>query len=106
YRARTTRSSNACARPPRHNPPDGTAARVRRRCRPVPRDSTDTDASVLAGRGTRMEGAIMSVTINPANELDHLLETAVQDDKEAGIFRCRRDIFTTPARRCSCRAST
>ena len=36
----------------------------------------------------------MSVTIDAANELDHLLETAVQDGKAAGIFRCRRDIFT------------
>ena len=26
--------------------------------------------------------------------MDHLLATAVQDDKEAGVFRCRRDIFT------------
>ncbi|WP_175946017.1 Rieske 2Fe-2S domain-containing protein [Burkholderia pyrrocinia] len=36
----------------------------------------------------------MSATIDQANELDHLLATAVQDDKEAGVFRCRRDIFT------------
>ncbi|MCA3811494.1 MAG: Rieske 2Fe-2S domain-containing protein, partial [Burkholderia sp.] len=36
----------------------------------------------------------MSATIDQANDLDHLLATAVQDDKEAGVFRCRRDIFT------------
>ncbi|MFP6562507.1 Rieske 2Fe-2S domain-containing protein [Paraburkholderia sp. B3] len=36
----------------------------------------------------------MSVIHDQANELDHLLATAVQDDKEAGVFRCRRDIFT------------
>jgi benzoate/toluate 1,2-dioxygenase alpha subunit len=38
----------------------------------------------------------MSATIDKANELDHLLATAVQDDKQAGVFRCRRDIFTNP----------
>ncbi|MDK1491433.1 Rieske 2Fe-2S domain-containing protein [Sinorhizobium sp. 7-81] len=36
----------------------------------------------------------MSAIIDKARALDHLLATAVQDDKEAGIFRCRRDIFT------------
>ncbi|AOI87382.1 benzoate 1,2-dioxygenase large subunit [Burkholderia pseudomultivorans] len=36
----------------------------------------------------------MSAIIDKANELDHLLATAVQDDKENGVFRCRRDIFT------------
>ena len=36
----------------------------------------------------------MSATIDQATDLDHLLATAVQDDKEAGVFRCRRDIFT------------
>ena len=36
----------------------------------------------------------MSAIIDKARDLDHLLVTAVQDDKEAGIFRCRRDIFT------------
>ncbi|MCA1442962.1 Rieske 2Fe-2S domain-containing protein [Ensifer sp. IC4062] len=36
----------------------------------------------------------MSTIIDKARDLDHLLATAVQDDKEAGIFRCRRDIFT------------
>lgn len=28
--------------------------------------------------------------------VEKLLETAVQDDKETGVFRCRRDIFTNP----------
>lgn len=36
----------------------------------------------------------MSAIIDKARDLDHLLATAVQDDKDAGIFRCRRDIFT------------
>lgn len=36
----------------------------------------------------------MSAIINKARDLDHLLATAVQDDAEAGLFRCRRDIFT------------
>ncbi|HEY0121302.1 MAG TPA: Rieske 2Fe-2S domain-containing protein [Rhizobium sp.] len=36
----------------------------------------------------------MSVIIDKAHALDELLATAVQDDKETGIFRCRRDIFT------------
>ncbi|WP_322069683.1 Rieske 2Fe-2S domain-containing protein [Paraburkholderia bannensis] len=36
----------------------------------------------------------MSAIIDKAHELDHLLATAVQDDWQAGIFRCRRDIFT------------
>ncbi|MGN6807403.1 MAG: Rieske 2Fe-2S domain-containing protein [Trinickia sp.] len=36
----------------------------------------------------------MSAIADTANELDCLLSTAVQDDKQAGIFRCRRDIFT------------
>ena len=38
----------------------------------------------------------MSALIDKASELDQLLSTAVVDDKEAGIFRCRRDIFTHP----------
>jgi benzoate/toluate 1,2-dioxygenase alpha subunit len=38
----------------------------------------------------------MSTIIEKSNELDQLLATAVQDDKEAGVFRCRRDIFTNP----------
>jgi benzoate/toluate 1,2-dioxygenase alpha subunit len=38
----------------------------------------------------------MSTTIDKNNELDQLLATAVQDDREAGVFRCRRDIFTNP----------
>ena len=36
----------------------------------------------------------MSVITNKATQLDELLHTAVQDDKETGVFRCRRDIFT------------
>lgn len=36
----------------------------------------------------------MSAIIDKARDLDHLLATAVQDDRQAGIFRCRRDIFT------------
>ncbi len=28
--------------------------------------------------------------------VEKLLETAVQDDKENGVYRCRRDIFTNP----------
>lgn len=28
--------------------------------------------------------------------VEKLLETAIQDDKETGVFRCRRDIFTNP----------
>ena len=36
----------------------------------------------------------MSATIDKARQLDDLLSNAVQDDKENGVFRCRRDIFT------------
>lgn len=36
----------------------------------------------------------MSAIIDKARDLDRLLATAVQEDKEAGVFRCRRDIFT------------
>lgn len=36
----------------------------------------------------------MSAVIDKARDLDQLLATAVQDDKDAGVFRCRRDIFT------------
>ena len=36
----------------------------------------------------------MSAIIDKATQLDELLHTAVQDDKENGVFRCRRDIFT------------
>jgi len=36
----------------------------------------------------------MSAIIDKARDLDHLLAHAVQDDHEAGLFRCRRDIFT------------
>jgi benzoate/toluate 1,2-dioxygenase subunit alpha len=36
----------------------------------------------------------MSAIIDKAKQLDELLQTAVQDDKQSGVFRCRRDIFT------------
>ncbi|MFG1183973.1 Rieske 2Fe-2S domain-containing protein [Xanthobacter aminoxidans] len=36
----------------------------------------------------------MPATAERTPDLDLLLATAVQDDKEAGVFRCRRDIFT------------
>ena len=36
----------------------------------------------------------MSAIIEKARDLDHLLAVAVQDDAEAGLYRCRRDIFT------------
>jgi benzoate/toluate 1,2-dioxygenase alpha subunit len=36
----------------------------------------------------------MSLILEKNNELDQLLAAAVQDDKEAGLYRCRRDIFT------------
>ncbi|KGJ10281.1 benzoate 1,2-dioxygenase large subunit (plasmid) [Paracoccus versutus] len=36
----------------------------------------------------------MSAIIEKARDLEHLLAVAVQDDKEAGLYRCRRDIFT------------
>lgn len=38
----------------------------------------------------------MSALIDKARELDQLLSTAVVDDEAAGIYRCRRDIFTHP----------
>ncbi len=38
----------------------------------------------------------MSAIINKAQELDQLLATAVEDNSETGVFRCRRDIFTNP----------
>ena len=36
----------------------------------------------------------MSAIIEKARDLDQLLAVAVQDDAEAGLYRCRRDIFT------------
>jgi benzoate/toluate 1,2-dioxygenase alpha subunit len=36
----------------------------------------------------------MSSILENASEIDQLLANALQDDPEAGIFRCRRDIFT------------
>ena len=38
----------------------------------------------------------MSATIDKARQLNELLSVAVQDDRENGVFRCRRDIFTNP----------
>jgi len=37
----------------------------------------------------------MSAIIDKARQLDELLHTAVQDDRQNGVFRCRRDIFTS-----------
>ncbi|VVD77001.1 Rieske 2Fe-2S domain-containing protein [Pandoraea terrigena] len=39
----------------------------------------------------------MSSITQTHSQLDTLLDTAVQDDKQAGVFRCRRDIFTNAA---------
>ncbi|WP_186067762.1 Rieske 2Fe-2S domain-containing protein [Burkholderia gladioli] len=39
----------------------------------------------------------MTVKTFDTSELEQLLSTAVQDDRQAGVFRCRRDIFTNPA---------
>lgn len=36
----------------------------------------------------------MSSILERASDIDELLANALQDDPEAGIFRCRRDIFT------------
>ena len=36
----------------------------------------------------------MSAVIDKATEIETLLATAVQHDPQAGVFRCRRDIFT------------
>ncbi|MBS0476484.1 MAG: Rieske 2Fe-2S domain-containing protein [Proteobacteria bacterium] len=40
----------------------------------------------------------MSTTaaVDKYDAVEELLETALQDDKETGVFRCRRDIFTNP----------
>ena len=38
----------------------------------------------------------MSKIINKHAALQDLLANAVEDDHEAGVFRCRRDIFTNP----------
>ncbi|HDX2367865.1 TPA: Rieske 2Fe-2S domain-containing protein [Escherichia coli] len=37
-----------------------------------------------------------AVCADKYQDVDKLLEDALQDDKEKGIFRCRRDIFTNP----------
>ncbi|WP_250475757.1 Rieske 2Fe-2S domain-containing protein [Caballeronia sp. GAFFF1] len=38
----------------------------------------------------------MSAIIDKTRRLEDLLNNAVQDDNENGVFRCRRDIFTNP----------
>ncbi|WP_024889972.1 Rieske 2Fe-2S domain-containing protein [Luteimonas huabeiensis] len=38
----------------------------------------------------------MSTILDKTQKLDRLLATALVDDKDAGVFRCRRDIFTDP----------
>ena len=40
----------------------------------------------------------MNSTVSKSNyhDVEKLVEDALEDDKEAGIFRCRRDIFTDP----------
>ena len=37
-----------------------------------------------------------TVSANSYHGVERLVEDALEDDKEAGIFRCRRDIFTDP----------
>ena len=37
-----------------------------------------------------------TAAVDKYDAVEELLETALQDDKEAGVFRCRRDIFTNP----------
>ena len=37
-----------------------------------------------------------TVSENSFHGVERLVEDALEDDKEAGIFRCRRDIFTDP----------
>ncbi len=39
----------------------------------------------------------MSNSVEKPRALAHLLDAALQDDKAAGVYRCRRDIFTDPA---------
>jgi benzoate/toluate 1,2-dioxygenase alpha subunit len=38
-----------------------------------------------------------TATTDAYADVEKLLDSALQDDKEAGIYRCRRDIFTDPA---------
>ncbi|MBX4421691.1 hypothetical protein K4H00_27165, partial [Mycobacterium tuberculosis] len=42
----------------------------------------------------RLARRLRPATIDKARQLDDRLSNAVQDDKENGVFRCRRDIFT------------
>lgn len=37
-----------------------------------------------------------TAAVDKFDAVEELLETALQDDKETGVFRCRRDIFTNP----------
>ena len=37
-----------------------------------------------------------SASAGKHGDVEALLDTALQDDKESGVFRCRRDIFTDP----------
>ena len=37
-----------------------------------------------------------TVSVDKYADVEKLLNTALQDDKENGVFRCRRDIFTDP----------
>ena len=37
-----------------------------------------------------------TASVEKYDDVEKLLDTALQDDKEAGVFRCRRDIFTNP----------
>ena len=38
-----------------------------------------------------------TATTDTHGDVEKLLDSALQDDKDAGIYRCRRDIFTDPA---------
>ena len=38
-----------------------------------------------------------TVITDQYGDVERLLDSALQEDKDAGIYRCRRDIFTDPA---------
>ncbi len=42
------------------------------------------------------KGHIMSVLMDKTKDIRHLLDTALEENKETGVYRCRRDIFTNP----------
>ena len=42
------------------------------------------------------KGHIMSVLMDKTNDIRHLLDTALEENQETGVYRCRRDIFTNP----------